>query len=68
MGRRVKAFLIIVGTVFGLIVIAHIARMVVEPLTAHDPWFWLLTITAAALAGWACRLWWTLWTSKGSSR
>ncbi len=68
MGRRVKAFLITVGTVFGLIVIAHIARMVVEPSTAHDPWFWLLTITAAALGGWAWRLWWTLRTPKGSDR
>jgi hypothetical protein len=65
MGRRVKAFLITVGTVFGLIVIAHIARIVAEPGIANDPWFWLLTIVAAALSAWSWRLWWTTGTSSG---
>jgi hypothetical protein len=51
-----KPFLIVVGTVFGLIVVAHVARMVVEPHVARDPWYWLLTILAAVLSGWAWRL------------
>ncbi len=51
-----KAFLITAGTVFGLIVIAHLARIVAEPNMAREPWFWALTILAAALSGWAFRL------------
>jgi hypothetical protein len=53
-----KAFLATAGAVFALIVIAHVARMVMEPSKAGDAWFWLLTIVAAALSGWAWRLWW----------
>jgi hypothetical protein len=58
-----KAFLAVAGTVFGLIVVAHIARVVAEPHVAGEPWFWLLTVIAAALSGWAWRLW---WISRGS--
>jgi hypothetical protein len=54
-----RAFLVTVGTVFALIVVAHIARIVAEPEMAREPWFWLLTIASAALSGWAWRLWWT---------
>jgi hypothetical protein len=57
-----KAFLIAVGTVFALIVIAHIARMIAEPRMAAAPWYWLLTLAAAGFSGWAWRL---LWTSRG---
>jgi hypothetical protein len=57
-----KPFFITVGTVFGLIVIAHIARIVSEPGMAGDPWYWILTIVAAGLSGWSWRL---LWTSRG---
>lgn len=53
-----KPFLIVVGTVFGLIVVAHIARFFAEPRMAGDPWYWLLTIVAAALSAWAWRLLW----------
>jgi hypothetical protein len=53
-----KWFLVTAGTVFGLVVIAHIARMAVEPRMASDPWFWLMTIVAAALSLWAWRLVW----------
>jgi hypothetical protein len=59
-----KPFLIAAGTVFGLVVIAHIARIAGEPEMARDPWFWLLTILSAALSGWAWRL---LWTSSKRS-
>ena len=51
-----KAFLVVAGSVFGLIVVAHIARIAVEPNMAREPWFWLITIVAAALSGWAWRL------------
>ena len=51
--HRVRAFLLVVGTVFGLIVVAHIARMVDEPARFTDPWFWLLTVLAATLSAWA---------------
>jgi hypothetical protein len=52
----VKAFLITTAVVFSLIVLAHIARMVLEPSVRSDPWFWLLTLVAAGLSGWAWRL------------
>lgn len=61
-----KAFLITAGTVFGLIAIAHIARIVVEPRMAAEPWFLILTVIAAALSAWSWRLFWTLRGSKGT--
>jgi len=54
-----RPFLVTVGLVFGAIVIAHIARMAAEPNLMREPWFWLLTIVAAALSAWSWRLWWT---------
>jgi hypothetical protein len=49
-----KAYLIITGTVFGLIVLAHIWRVIVEGLhLAQDPVFILLTVAAIALSLWA---------------
>jgi xanthine/uracil permease len=60
-----KLFLVTVGTIFALIVIAHFARMVAEPEVAHEPWFWLLTIIAAGLSAWSWRL---LWTSGTAGR
>ena len=52
-----KAYLITTGTVFGLIVLAHVLRVAVEGSDlARDPLFVLLTIAAAALCVWAFRL------------
>ena len=52
-----KAYLITTGTVFGLIVLAHIWRVLAEgPHLATDPVLVLLTIAAAALSFWAWRL------------
>ena len=51
-----KPFLITVGTVFALIVLAHIARMVTEPHVRSEPLFWALTVAAAGLSAWAWRL------------
>jgi hypothetical protein len=56
-----KAFLITAGTVFGLVVVAHIARIVAEPQMAREPWFLALTLAAAALSAWA---WWLVWKSR----
>jgi hypothetical protein len=53
-----KAFLITAGAVFGLIVIAHIIRVKVEPQMSSDPWFWAITVVAGALSLWA---WWLAW-------
>lgn len=59
-----KAYLITTGTVFGLITLAHVLRVIVEGGgLARDPWFVLLTLIAAALSFWAWRL---LGRSSGS--
>jgi hypothetical protein len=53
----VKAYLATTGTVFGLIVVAHIWRAVAEgSAIVKDPVFILLTVAAAALSVWAWRL------------
>lgn len=52
-----KAYLVTTGTIFGLITIAHVWRVIVESRAlATDPWFILLTILAAGLCVWAFRL------------
>lgn len=52
-----KAYLITTGAIFGLITLAHLWRIIAESShLAKDPWFILLTIIAAALCFWACRL------------
>src|SRR6476469_6234411 len=56
-----RAFLITSRAVFGLIVLAHIARAVAEGAhVATDPFFILITLLAAGLSAWAWRLLWTL--------
>lgn len=45
------------GVLFGLITIAHLWRVFEEdPRLATDPWYVLLTLSAAALSLWAWRL------------
>jgi tellurite resistance protein TehA-like permease len=52
-----KVYLITTGTVFGLIVLAHIWRVLEEgSRLVTDPGFVLLTLAAAALSFWAWRL------------
>jgi hypothetical protein len=56
--KIMRAYLITTGTVFGLIVLAHIWRVFAEGLRlATDPVFILLTVAAGALSFWA---WWLL--------
>ena len=56
-----RAFSITAGTVFGLIVAAHAARLVVEPEKAMDPWFLSMTFVSGALSAWA---WFLVWRSR----
>jgi hypothetical protein len=59
----VKAYLIVTGTLFALIALAHLLRTIAEwHRLAADPWFYLqgpgLGVAAAALCFWAWRLLW----------
>jgi hypothetical protein len=55
----VRAYLIVTRIVFGLILAAHVARVVVEGLNPlQDPWFFLTSLAALALLVWAS---WLLW-------
>ena len=52
-----KAYLRVTGTIFGLITLAHIWRVLAESRQlATDPWYVLLTVLSAALCIWAFRL------------
>ncbi len=54
-----KAYVMTTGAVFGLLTLAHIWRVVEEgPHLATDPAYVLITVVAAALGLWACRLLW----------
>ena len=47
----------ITGAVFGLITVAHLARIIAEgPHLMTEPWWVLLTAAAAGLCVWAWRL------------
>jgi len=52
-----KSYVMTTGTVFGLITLAHLARVMAEGAhVAKDPWFVLLTIVTGTLCLWAWRL------------
>lgn len=51
-----RAYIAVTGTIFLLIVGAHLWRATVETGLARDPVYIALTVTAALLAGWALRL------------
>jgi len=52
-----KAYIITTGVVFGLLTVAHIWRALEEGArVAKDPFFVVITIIAASLCVWACRL------------
>ena len=52
-----RAYVITTGLVFGLVVLAHIARLVAEGVRlAIDPFFALATVASAGLSLWAWRL------------
>jgi hypothetical protein len=52
-----RAYLITTGAVFGLLVLAHVWRVIEEgPQLAREPWFVLFTMIAAVMCLWAWRL------------
>lgn len=52
-----KAYLATTGILFAVLTVVHIWRIVVEGASlAKDPWYLLITATAAALSVWALRL------------
>jgi len=52
-----RAYLITTGTLFALVAVAHVWRVVAESRAlATDPWFVALTVLSLALSGWALRL------------
>ena len=54
-----KAYVMTTGTVFGLLTLAHIWRVIEEgPQLATEPWYVLITVAAAVLCLWALRLLW----------
>ena len=52
-----RTYVITTGTVFGLLALAHLWRVIAEnPHLGTDPWFLLITLMAAVLSVWAFRL------------
>jgi hypothetical protein len=51
-----KAYVLTTGVIFGLLTIAHIARVVMERQLATDPIFIVFTLLSAALCFWAWRV------------
>ena len=51
-----KAYVTTTGSVFGFLVLAHIARVVAEGAHVADPMFVFITVVAAALCVWAAYL------------
>ena len=49
----VKAYVMTTGTVFGLLTLAHLWRMIEERQMATQPWYILITVAAGALCLWA---------------
>ena len=49
-----KAYLVTSGVAFGLLVVAHVARVFAEGIRlVHEPGFVLVTLLAVALCVWA---------------
>ena len=52
-----KAYLITTGSVFGILTVAHIWRMISEShALAREPWYLAITALSAAFCVWAFRL------------
>jgi uncharacterized membrane protein YdcZ (DUF606 family) len=54
----VRAYVLVTGTLFGLLVIVHAWRLTQERQLVRDPWWYLITGVAAALCVWAYRVLW----------
>lgn len=53
-----RAYVMITGVIFGLLVVAHVWRMFVEGHLATQPEYIVVTLVAALLSLWAARLVW----------
>ena len=51
-----RAYVMTSGAIFGLLVLIHLLRIVVEPSAFRDPFFLISTVIAASLCGWAVRV------------
>jgi uncharacterized membrane protein len=52
----VRVYVLTTGSLFALIAVMHVWRMIVEPHLATHAWYIVLTLAAAALAVWAWRV------------
>ena len=48
-----RVYVITTGVIFGLLVAAHLWRMVAEPHLATDPGYLLITLVAGLISLWA---------------
>jgi hypothetical protein len=48
-----RTYVITTGVIFGLLVVAHLWRMVAEPHLVTDPGYILITLAAGLLSLWA---------------
>jgi hypothetical protein len=44
-----RSYVVVTGIIFGLLTLAHLWRIFLEPHLATDPWFLMFTVVAAAL-------------------
>lgn len=51
-----KVYLLVTGTIFALIALAHILRMIFEPSVIRDPVFLVLTMLTIAMSIWSSLL------------
>ena len=51
-----KTYVAVTGALFGLLTLAHLARMFVEKRFAAEPEYWVITAITAAMCGWAISL------------
>jgi hypothetical protein len=51
-----RTYVIVAGSVFGLLTVAHIWRIAVEPHLAREPWFIFTTVASALLCFGAWRV------------
>lgn len=51
-----RTYVMTTGAIFGLLVVAHVWRVVAEQSLVADPFFVIVTLIAAFLALWAWRL------------
>ncbi len=51
-----RAYLITTGSLFALLTILHVWRVIAEGPQVANPWWVLITVAAAGLSVWAWRL------------